>query len=127
MSDTLKAEFSSTRVFSRGDRLFPAINDLLIFLSALSHASSLMVDGQTHKTARPVARIGTRWPDLGFVLPMRGPLENALKGAVPISIEIGIVTSESELAKDLPNAKLSTEGLNTRLCSHRVSHLYDVF
>ena len=42
------------------DRLFPSINNLLIIICAVAHASSLIVDGQTHKHPRPKMRLNTQ-------------------------------------------------------------------
>ena len=53
-----------------GDRLFEPVRDLLIILSAVAHASSLMVDGSTHKRQKPVMRCGTRWPNYSLAIPL---------------------------------------------------------
>ncbi len=71
-----------------------------------------MVDGNTHKTPKPVMRVGTIWPDYSLAIPLRGPLEYALTERAPTSIEIGIITDAKENAKELPAAKLRTGGLH---------------
>jgi hypothetical protein len=96
VTETLPVTFSSKRRMVPGDRLFEHVNTLLIMLAALGHATSLMVGGRTHMDPRPVMRIRTRWPDLGFAAPLRGPLEHALAGTVPESIEIGIMTDQND-------------------------------
>jgi hypothetical protein len=100
MSEPLKRADHIKRVASPGDRIFKPVNDLLIILSAIAHASSVMADGSTHKIARPVMRVRTRWPDYGLAIPLRGPLEMALTERIPVQIEIGIITDPSELRKE---------------------------
>lgn len=92
-----------------GERLFSPTNDFLIIFSAVSHAASLMVDGKTHNSANPSARINTTQFDYAFVLPLRGPLEHALKGTTPEYIEIGMTPNTDEI---LEHAKIRTTGLN---------------
>ncbi len=112
MTESLKLGDHEKRLAVPGDRIFDATRDLLIILSALAHASSLMVDGNTHKTPKPVMRVGTIWPDYSLAIPLRGPLEYALTERAPTSIEIGIITDAKENAKELPAAKLRTGGLH---------------
>lgn len=111
MKDQLKLGEHLKRKTVTGDRLFEPVRDLLIILSALAHASSLMADGSVHKMPRPVMRLGTRWPDYSLAIPLRGPLENALADKQPTYIEIGITSDIAENAKELPDAKLRTGGL----------------
>lgn len=112
MTDSLKLGDHEKRLAVPGDRIFDATRDLLIILSAIAHASSLMVGGSTHKLARPVMRVGTIWPNYSLAIPLRGPLENALTDKTPTSIEIGIITDVEANAEELPAAKLRTGGLH---------------
>lgn len=123
MSETLKLGEHIKRVASPGDRIFEPVNDLLIILSAIAHAASMMVDGSTHKIARPVMRVRTRWP---LAIPLRGPLEMALTERVPAHIEIGIITDPSELSKVLPAAKHRTNGL-LGVMSHVIAPIFLMF
>jgi hypothetical protein len=68
----------------------------------------------------------TRWPDYGFGLPLRGPLENALAGIIPEAIDIGIITSSDVLTKPLHEVKLQTSGLQA-VMPHVVSPIFLLF
>jgi hypothetical protein len=125
-AEKLPVSYSSKRRILPGDRLFEHVNTLLIMLAALGHAASLMVGGNTHRDRKPVMRIGTGWPDLGFAVPLRGPLEHALAATLPEYIEIGIMTDAGELAKQLPNAKAQTGQLNTTM-AHIMSPVFLAF
>ena len=96
-------EVSHKHQIRRGDRLFEPINHALITISSIAHAASLIVGGRTHKTAQPVFRTATRWPDLGFAIPLRGPLELALKNQKPDLIEIGVLTDPKKIEEPLKN------------------------
>jgi hypothetical protein len=97
-------------VVQLGDRLFEPINDLLIILSSIGHAVSLMVGGSTHTTPKPVMRLNAHVVGHAFALPMRGPLEHALKGTIPNRIEIGI-TPLAAHGQPLTNIVAQTVGL----------------
>jgi hypothetical protein len=109
-----------------GERLFAPVNDLLIILSGIAHASSLMAGGSVHTEPKPVFRVGTRWPDYGLGLPLRGPLEHALEGKIPRWIEIGIITSTEVLTEPLKEVKLQTGGLR-EVMAHVVSPIFLLF
>jgi hypothetical protein len=87
---------------------------------------SLIVDGKTHKIAKPVARIGTRWPEYALAVPLRGPLESALVGRPPPAIEIGIMRDAAANQKELPDARLKTDGLRP-VAAHLVSPILLMF
>jgi hypothetical protein len=82
-----------------------------------------MVGGKVHTNPKPVFRVGTRWPDYGLGVPLRGPLEHALVGTVPTSIEIGIITDSHVLTEPLADVKLQTGGLND-VMAHVVSPIF---
>ena len=126
MAETLKLKFDATRRMVQGDRLFTPVNDLLIILSAIAHASSLMISGSTHTDPRPVMRVRTIWSDYGLAIPLRGPLEHALAGTIPAAIEIGIITTPSALSETMPNAKAQTGGLRG-VMAHAVSPIFLMF
>lgn len=105
-----------------GDRLFSPINDLLIILSAISHATSVMVGGSIHKEQNPSMRVGARQFEYSFVIPLRGPLEHAIVGKIPESIEIGTTTESAPLI----DAKLSTRGLDG-VMTHVISPIFITF
>jgi hypothetical protein len=109
-----------------GDRLFSPINDLLIILSAISHASSLIVDADVHTDPHPAMRVNTSQFDYAFVLPIpirSGPLEQALREKTPAYIEIG-TTSNDDI--ELEGAKLKTRGLN-EIAVHIISLVFLAF
>lgn len=122
----LKLGPHTKRLTVRGDRIFAPINDLLIILSALAHATSIMVGGSTHTTEDPVLRVTTRWPDYGFGLPLRGPLEHALSAKTPLAIEIAIIADKSALQEPLHNIKHQTPGLQATL-AHVISPIFLMF
>jgi hypothetical protein len=113
-------------VTSPGDRTFEAVNDLLIILSALGYAASQMVDGPVGKTEQPIMRVGTRWPDYGFDLPLGGCLEHALLEKVPSEIHIGEITDSSEFSNPIPVPTHQTSGLRT-VMAHIISPIFLMF
>lgn len=108
-----------------GDRLFSPVNDLLIILSAITHASSLMVDGSTHKHPQPTMRLNTKQMGCAYVIPLRGPLEHALAGTTPDRIEIGMTPSATHDNK-LHGPKLHTGGLDS-VMTHVISPIFITF
>lgn len=102
---------SERRLIEPGDRLFPPMNDLLIIMSAIAHASSLITDGSTHKHPSPTMRVDAMRIGHAYILPLRGPLERALAGTEPTSIEVGITPSATYDAK-FHGDKLHTGGLD---------------
>ena len=112
MSETLTLGEFTPREINPGSRLFSPVRNLLIILSAVAHASSVMADGSTHKIAKPVMRAGTRWTNYSLAIPLRGPLENALMGTQPTTIVIGIITDAAANAEELPNPRIRTGGLH---------------
>jgi hypothetical protein len=72
-----------------------------------------MIDGKTHKTTGPAARIGTSQYPHAFVFSLRGALENALLDKKPDFIEIGMTPNTDKILED---AKLQTAGLHQ--CIH---------
>jgi hypothetical protein len=105
---SMKVDLIEKRALIPGDRLFAPVNDLLIMLSAIAHAGSLMTDGSTHKEAKPTMRLRTSCLDHDFALPLRGPFEHALEGTMPDRIEIGLQKRNGSL---LENPKVVTKGL----------------
>lgn len=126
MSNGIPLKQDSQRRIVPSDRLFSPINDLLIIISAIGLASSLMADAGAHKTEKTAMRVKTRWPDLAFALPLGGALRHAVHGLIPTGIEIGILTDQTEIAKPLPDAKLKTEGLHN-VMGHVVSPIFLMF
>jgi hypothetical protein len=104
-----KINYIGTHSINRGDRLFEPINIFLIIFSAVAHAASLMVDGKTHRTERPAARMQTYRYSYAFALPLRGPLEFALSNQRPDCIQIGM-TSDTD--SEVQDAKIHTAGLH---------------
>ena len=110
---------------AQGDRLFTPINDLLIILSAMAHAMSVIVGGTTHKKPKPQMRVNSRRMQYAFAIPLRGPLEHALEGTLPNAIEIGITPSEN--AKNpLEGMRYETKGMGNTF-SHVMSPIYLIF
>ena len=110
MSNDLTARgFTHIHELKPGHRLFQPLYNYLIILSALGHASSLMIGGKTHTEAKPQMRLQTQ---LGhaFILPLRGPLESALQNYPPAAIQIGVVAL-NEQSPQIVNPKLVTSGL----------------
>jgi hypothetical protein len=105
------------------ERLFTPINDFLIILSAISHASSLMVGGTTHSVPWPGMRLNALRMGYAFAIPLRGPLELALEEKTPGFIEIGILPDDRV---PLKNAKLKTRGL-TQVMNHLITPIYLMF
>jgi hypothetical protein len=126
MPNGLKAKADSLRRTVPDDRIFTPVNDLLIILSAIAHASSLMVGGSTHTTPQPTMRVRTRWPDYGLAVPLRGPLEHAIAGTTPTLIEIGIITTQATLTEPMPNVKAQTGELRGVL-AHAISPIFLMF
>jgi hypothetical protein len=126
MMEPLKVKIDQKRQAQPGDRLFDPLNDLLIIISAIAHASSLMAGGSTHTNPKPVMRVTTRWPDYGLALPLRGPLECALTGQPVALIEIGIMTDPSALLEKMPDIKLETGGLHA-VMRHVISPIFLMF
>jgi hypothetical protein len=108
--------YSSMHQIKQGDRLFAPINDLLIIIAAIAHASSFMVGGKTHTHKSPNMRVHTRF-GYGFGLPLRGPLESALHNVLPGMIEIGVITDAEHLDKPLLDVKLETAGLHNTMAT----------
>jgi hypothetical protein len=118
--------FKEMRRVNPGDRLFSPINDLLIILSAISHASSVIVDADVHTDPHPTMRVNTSQVDYAFVLPLPlrgGPLEQKIQKKTPAYIEIG-TTSNDDV--ELEGAKLKTSGLNG-IAAHIISLVFLAF
>jgi hypothetical protein len=124
--NTMKAKWDHTRVLKPGDRLFTPISDFLILLAAIGYSASLLVGGSTHTTPNPVARVSTRWPDLGFAVPLGGVLQHALTNKTPSEIHIGVITDPATLAPPLPNAKIQTAGYESTM-THAISPIFLMF
>ncbi len=116
---------SKVHQINQGDRLFDAINNFLIILSAIAHASSVMVDGQTHKVPRPTMRLNARKIGCAFILPLRGPLELALENKLPDHIDIG-VTAVADADTPISGPKLHSGGLNS-VMTHVISPVFLTF
>jgi hypothetical protein len=121
--DPTPRPFSGMRRLIPGDRLFLPMNDLHIFLAAISHAASSMADGRTHKSPNPLMQFNTRQLDYAFVLAVRNPLMNALLNKSPPYIEIGMIPNGDLTLED---AKVGTSGFNTVL-AHTFSSIFIIF
>jgi hypothetical protein len=124
MADTI--EYSHKHQIRPGDRLFEALNHALIIISALGHGASILIGGTTHTHPKPAFRTATRWPDLAFGLPMRGPLEMALQDRQPDLIEIGVLTNPEHITDPIKNIKIRTRGFES-VMAHLMSPLFIIY
>jgi hypothetical protein len=122
-TETTAVNFSGFHRMNPGDRLFSPINNLLVILSAISHATSLIVDADVHKQLNPTMLVNTRQFDHAFVLPLGRLLEHALANKLPQYIEIGMTANDNDVLKD---AKISTTGFET-IMTNVVSAIFLMF